>query len=149
MKITLLLLTLSIAVSASASVEKVNSSCKDSNFDETYIYDGGYKRINKYERFSRVNTFYTVTPGQLFESYFDIDLDESPNYSAFCFSVKAHYFTHTASNKEYVMYTTHEDQCDGGNTMGVIVDVAQFKDGKGREAIVAEVRDRAMYCLKK
>ena len=46
------------------------------------------------------------------------------------------------------MFTTHDDYCDGGNTMGVIVDMDLYKsDGETmEEAIVADVGDSEVYC---
>jgi hypothetical protein len=47
------------------------------------------------------------------------------------------------------MFTTHDDYCDGGNTIGIVFDMEIYKQRKLKESIVGEIGDSEFYCLKK
>lgn len=123
-----------------------NNICSDTNFSNINFHK--YTDVKNDRHFEHFISFSTVTPGQLFESFYDLDLDGNENYSVFCTEVEAAYFTHKKSGIKYVMYTTHEDSCDGGNTMGLVVDIEKYSAGKGKESIVAEISDSDFLCLK-
>ncbi|MCO4756284.1 MAG: hypothetical protein KC478_17520, partial [Bacteriovoracaceae bacterium] len=63
-----------------------------------------------------------------------------------CHDVMATYLKHKASGKTYVMFTTHDDYCDGGNTIGIIVDMKLYSQQKLEEAVVAQIGDSEVYC---
>ena len=68
-----------------------------------------------------------------------------------CRDVMVTFLKHIESKKVYAMYTTHDDYCDGGNTIGIMVDVKKYQDLdlKMEEAAVAEIGDSEFYCLEK
>ena len=81
-----------------------------------------------------------------------------------CYDLNAEYLKHKPSGKVYVIYTTHKDYCDGGNTSGIIVDLGKYRDlglsypttsvdfdgehyRKWMEnSIVADISDSQIYC---
>ncbi len=64
-----------------------------------------------------------------------------------CMALKNTYLRDTLTGKQYLMITTHEDYCDGGNTWGYIIDTQAAKRFEG--SIVGEVSDGEVYCPNK
>jgi len=58
----------------------------------------------------------------------------------------ATYLKHNKSGKTYVMFTTHDDYCDGGNTQGLIIDMEIYGQRKLEDAVVADIGDSGVYC---
>lgn len=69
----------------------------------------------------------------------------SMNTDAPCMNLMNTYLKDKNTGKQYLMVTTHEDYCDGGNVYGYIFDVEASKNFKA--AIVAEVNDGDLTCV--
>jgi len=119
-------------------------NCKDPNFDN--LIGENYSKLRFHKRFVKYAKFKSPAPAGLFGSFFG---DEESN-NTICFDMTAHYFTHYITKKNYVMFTTHDDYCDGGNVRGLIVDMEKYRRGKKlKESVVAAIGDGEVGCVKK
>lgn len=75
------------------------------------------------------------------------DVEFTMNSEAPCMAIKNKYVRDTASGKTYLIVTSHEDYCDGGNVWGYVFDLEGSY--KGKQSIVGEISDGALYCPKK
>ena len=132
-------LALLIFVSASASIQAAESKCKDQNFLD--MYGVNHYEIQDTKKFKVLFESDSTAPAG-YDEYFN------PLGNELCQSITATYIQHISSSKKYVMYTTHEDYCDGGNTLGVIIDLEKYSNQKIDDAIAAEVGDGEIYCTK-
>lgn len=114
--------------------------CKDPNFDNLGS-SSIYNELENLARFSGFHSFPSPAPAGL--------MGYGANPDSICYDIVATYFTHKASKKDYVMYTTHDDYCDGGNTFGVIIDMHIYNSKKLEDSIVADIGDSDVVCTKK
>ncbi|MAZ48929.1 MAG: hypothetical protein CME65_10215 [Halobacteriovoraceae bacterium] len=73
------------------------------------------------------------------------------DYETPCRDLSVTYVQHKESKKQYAMYRTQDDYCDGGNTIGLVIDLEKYKDLKlsFADSIVGEIGDGEFYCLEK
>ena len=127
---TLLLMSLSIGASYNCSVapEFVKTSYSYEDLDEAAVevlYSGWAAPINT----------------EVIEAYEGYSMnDDAP-----CMALRNTYLKDKITGKDYLMVTTHDDYCDGGNVYGYIFDIDASKKFQG--AIVAEVNDGDLSCV--
>lgn len=115
------------------------SACKDPAFQG--IEESDYRKVGFHKRFQFVSSGPVAAP----KGYPDIfETGDGP-----CQYVEALVLKHKASGRTYAIYTTHDDSCDGGNTMGIAVDVALQKKKQYQKAIVGHVGDSEFSCEEK
>lgn len=130
-----------MAAAALLASTQAFSVCKDKNFEG--LEANSYGDLRYEAGFENFVSYNSPMPAGLFQDYFDYDGIE------ICYDVQAHYFSHTASGKDYVMFTTHDDYCDGGNTYGIVVDMELYRHQRMlKDSVVAEVGDSELYCVK-
>jgi hypothetical protein len=132
MKNFIIIFTLFISYSILAA-----DKCKDLNFKGLELGEN-YDQLKYHNRFSLLFEADSPAPAG-FSDYFG-------NGPELCFDVMATYLKHNFSGKSYLMYTTHDDYCDGGNTSGVILDMDLYSKHNLENAIVADISDSAVYC---
>lgn len=117
------------------------SNCKDENFNEIGI--DYYSEIDDSGSFKTLFISDSPAPAGYPEVFGE--------GNSTCRAVKATYIQHIESKKRYVMFTTHDDYCDGGNTIGLVLDLNKYDNegSKFSDAIVGEIGDSEFYCLKK
>lgn len=132
MKNLVILITLLTSFSAFAT-----ENCKDSNLNnvEGAIH---YDEVKNNKDFTLLFEADSPAPAG-FSEYFGT----APEL---CFDVMATYLKHNKSGKTYLMYTTHDDYCDGGNTTGIVIDMSLHSKQKLEESIVADIGDSEFYC---
>ncbi|GEM_PF-6635460 len=127
---TLILLSLSVNASYNCSVApsfvETSNTYDDLNESAVEVLFSGWS--------APVNT-------EVIEAYEGYSMNEE----APCMSLRNTYLKDKNTGKQYLMVTTHDDYCDGGNVYGYIFDVEASKNFKG--AIVAEVNDGDLSCV--
>ena len=111
--------------------------CRDSNLNGL---EGGesYDKLQYHSRFELLFNGDSPAPAG-FSKYFGPD-------NELCYDVAATYLKHISTGKIYLMYSTHDDYCDGGNTLGIMIDMEIYTQGKREEAIVGDIGDSEFYC---
>ncbi|MFK8137517.1 MAG: hypothetical protein AB8E15_04065 [Bdellovibrionales bacterium] len=115
------------------------ANCIDSNLNslEPYV------RYNKVAESKDWNLDYEgrgVAPAEYSEFFF------VGNVSRYCNDIGVSYLTHIPSGQKYVVYATLDDSCDGGNAIGVMVNLATYKAQGPIKAFVAEIGDTELFC---
>lgn len=114
-----------------------SDECQDGNFSG--LKSGtSYTQLKFYDRFTELFSSPSPAPAA-FEDVFRVG-------SRLCPAVKATYFYHSNSEKQYVMYTTYDDACDGGNTIGLIVNLELYENGQFENSVVATIGDSFVQC---
>ena len=98
-----------------------------------------YKDVSSHPHF--VKLFSSLSPAP---SGFTGIFGEGPYL---CRDVEATYLMHRESKKKYVIFATQDDYCDGGNTIGVILDLSIYRTKGSEDAIVAYLNDSEIDCL--
>lgn len=127
-------------ISLFGTMALANSDCKDSNLNDL-DFAVNYDEIDKTGKFVKLYSSDSPAPAGYEEIFGDGD--------TLCHAVEATYYQHKATGKKYVVFSTWDDYCDGGNTIGVMIDMDLYIDQKLEEAAVAEVGDSEMYCKTK
>ncbi len=125
-----LLLTAILFAGISAQANGVLSNCKDTAFNglPRGIH---FSELKDRGRFAQI--YYVAnTPAP---AGFDI---------AGCNSVEASYLRHNPSKKMYAVMTSNGD-CDGGNPVGVVVDLDAHEFNQ--DGLVAEIGDGEVVCI--
>ncbi len=113
-------------------------NCKDANFNG--LKADHYSKIRYHNRFQHLYTGNSPAPAGIEPLVFD---------GAICYATTATYLKHK-SGKIYVMFTTGDDYCDGGNTTGAIVDTELYRDKQSiAESVVGEINDGEPSCVAK
>lgn len=135
----LLLITAILMTSFTAQAAEKFTNCKDETFNglPVGINHTELKYRNRFTEVLKVERM--LAPGG-FENIFG----EGENI---CRKVHAAYLRHNPSNKLYAMITTYDDSCDGGNTLGAIIDMDEYE--ASRPSLVAEIGDSEVVCIKK
>lgn len=136
MKTLIALFILSFGVTAQASDKFAN--CEDSNFNglPVGVHFSDLKYRNRFTEVLKVERM--LAPGG-FEIF-----GEGENI---CRKVHAAYLRHNPSRKLYAVVSTYDDSCDGGNTIGVIIDMDKYEAAQA--SVVAEIGDGEVVCNKK
>lgn len=129
-----------VAISLMGFTVTAQTSCIDPNFSNLGRAET-YNQLQYLKRFTLLFESYSPAPAGFSEVFGE--------GSELCHEVKATYLRHNASRREYVMFTTHRDYCDGGNTIGIIVDLEYYRGRELQEAIVADISDSWISCRKK
>ena len=131
MRVLTLILTL-------ISLNLFAADCVDSNLNGIEM-GTSYDDLQYFTRFELLFESDSAAPAG-FSDTFGLD-------SELCRDVTATYIKHYDGTK-YVMYTTHDDYCDGGNTIGIMVNLTKYadEDSKLEDAIVATIGDSEFYC---
>ena len=114
-----------------------NEDCKDKNFNGLEL-GIEYNKLQYHKRFKKLYEGDSPAPVGYDDFFGDKD--------SLCKDVMATYLKHYKSDTTYIMYTTHEDYCDGGNTIGIIIDYKKYQSSTFEDAIVAEIGDSGVYC---
>lgn len=133
MKKMLILLSVILSTTAFAGAK-----CSDKNF--VGLEAESYDKLQYHNRF--VKLFEGDSPAPLgFADTFGPD--DSP-----CRAVMVTYLKHVKTQKVYAMYTTHDDYCDGGNTIGLVIDTEKYSslNNDMKDAVVGEIGDSEFYC---
>lgn len=136
-KIVMLSLLLSGFV-ASANLGN-QTNCADSNFNGIEV-GANYTELKYLKRFKQLYSGDSPAPA---------GIEPLHSEGHICFATTATYLKHLPSNKTYVMFTTGDDYCDGGNTTGVIVDMEAYVEQRLQESIVADIGDGEVICREK
>ena len=112
-------------------------NCTDKNLNGIKIGET-YNQLQYHKRFKLLFESDSPAPAG-FSDYFG-------SGSELCHDVKATYLKHNPSGKTYVMFTTHDDYCDGGNTTGIMIDMVLYGKHKLEDAIVGDIGDSEFYC---
>jgi hypothetical protein len=132
MKKLIILLTLVMSYSTLAATK-----CKDKNF-KGLEFGENYDQLKYRNRFTLLYEAASPAPAG-YSDYFGT----APEL---CFDVMATYLKHNTSGKTYLMYTTHDDYCDGGNTSGIILDMDLYTQQNLEGSIVADIGDSEVNC---
>ena len=134
----IVLVCLILSFSTSVFAEK---KCKDLNLDG--LSGEHYNDLQNQRRFRKL--FQGDSPAPV--GYSDIF---GEGESA-CKAVEVTFLEHIQSNKIYAIYTTHDDYCDGGNTLGIVIDTKKYRDLSisTSDAVVGRVGDGEFNCNKK
>jgi len=142
-----LLLGLIFVMSFASATTATSKSCKDKNLNEVTEKIDYYYELKTLEAFTQLGQFDSAAPagmGDVFE-----------NNGETCREVKATYLKHI-DGTQYVLYTTHEDYCDGGNTIGVMVNMSLYQSVFSfnqhgavsiEDSIVAYIGDSEIECV--
>jgi hypothetical protein len=140
MKAIFTVLVLFLSFSAQAAREK-QANCKDANLNGL---DVGikYDELKYHNRFTQL----LATPSAAPAGFEEFDWDGN----TLCRATSATYLKHKATNKLYIMFTTGDDYCDGGNTLGIMIDQNKYEFGgeNVRDSIVAHIGDSEFVCEK-
>ena len=116
-----------------------NENCKDSNLNGLGVV-GDYDKLQFRNRFKLLLKVDSPAPAGIEPLSFGDQI---------CYYTQATYLKHS-SGKVYVMYTTHDDSCDGGNTQGAMVDIQTYRGEQSIEkAVVAYIGDAQFSCVAK
>ncbi len=112
--------------------------CKDSNFNG--LYAEHYSKLQYHSRFKKLFEGDSPAPAGFSEVFGAGD--------ELCRDVTLTVLKHSNSEKTYFMYTTHDDYCDGGNTLGIIIDMEKHSEllTSLKDTIVGEIGDGEFYC---
>lgn len=121
-----------------SSLSLASANCKDQNFKGIAYED--YDELKDYKRFELLYHGDSPAPvgfGELFS-----------NNEEVCWDVRVTFLKHKPSEKVYAMYTTHDDYCDGGNTMGIIIDLKKYDNRSIHfsDTVVGEIGDSEFRC---
>lgn len=122
-----------IAISSSAFAD-----CSDPNLrDMKGVND--YHQLQYLKRFDLIAKVDSAAPAGFEDTFGPSD--------SLCRDVTATYLKHT-SGTIYVMYTTHDDYCDGGNTIGIMINMDKYSNERSRleDSVVATIGDSEFYC---
>jgi len=115
-----------------------SDDCKDKNLKNIKGVDY-YNQLQYLNRFEKVFEVDTTAPAG-FDDMFGEGND-------ICRDVTATYLKHT-SGTIYVMYTTNDDYCDGGNTSGIMINMDKYMDEESKlnDSVVGEISDSDFIC---
>lgn len=126
-----------VAVIAAFGASAKTTGCKDKNFNGLEDYTS-YDKLQYYKRFSVLYSGDSPPPIGYEDTF--------GTAGSHCYATNVAFIKHY-SGKVYAMYTTHDDFCDGGNTIGVVIDMDLYGNGETEKAIVAEIGDSELVCL--
>ena len=128
-----------MASSFSAFADAVEFDCKDSNFntiDVEFFPEDMSKSLFE-------ELYATQSPAPI--GYPDTfgEGDDA------CRDVSVTYVKHKKSGRQYAIYRTQDDYCDGGNTIGLVIDIKKYQDLdiSYADAAVGEISDGEFYCF--
>lgn len=115
-----------------------DDKCTDSNFNG--LDAENYYQLQYHSRFKKLFEGEAPAPAG-YSSVFGSGDD-------LCRDVTLTVLKHIKSQKTYFMYTTHEDYCDGGNTIGIIIDMEKHAEllTSLENTIIGEIGDGEFYC---
>lgn len=135
MRLKLIWLCLIISLSTSAlAVEK----CRDANL--VGLNSEPFGEIASKKGFRKLFEGSSVAPA----GYPDV----FGSGETICKAVNVIYVEHIKSKTVYAMFTTHDDYCDGGNTIGIMLDMEKYRSTSNtlEEAVVGKIGDGEFYC---
>ena len=136
-KISLLTLLLASSVSVYGATESYTESCKNSpdfissdstrhsDISEDYPH---IKKLSEEEKSLNMN---------LYKLLFDMDCTSK--------DILTTNFLNTETKQRYVMYTSNEESCDGGNTYGFILNLENYEND-GKNILIGVVTDGDLSC---
>src|SRR5690606_7179007 len=98
----------------------------------------GIKGVDSYRQLQYLNRFELVASvDSAAPAGFEDVFGKSENL---CRDVMATYLKHT-SGTLYVMYTTHDDYCDGGNTIGIMLNMSKYSNERSslKDSVVGTI----------
>ena len=127
-----------IAIALMVTSLSTFADCIDKNLRNMKGVDW-YSQLEYLNRFTKVLEIDSPAPAG-FEDYFGAGKD-------ICRDTTATYLRHK-SGTMYVMYTTHDDYCDGGNTIGIMINMDTYRneDINLEKSIVGDIGDSEFYC---
>lgn len=129
----LFLALLFIAISSNAFAD-----CSDQNLTGMRGVDY-YQQLQDLKRFELIAEVWSAAPAGFENTFGTVD--------NLCRDVKATYLKHE-SGTIYVMYTTHDDYCDGGNTIGIMINMDKYLSERNslEDSVVATISDSEFIC---
>ena len=133
---------LSISFTLHASTE-----CKDKNLNGLGDKIDFYYELKTLDTFEYLGEFESAAPAGIQDTFGSGDNT--------CREVKATYFKYI-DGTNYAIYTTHDDYCDGGNTIGVMINMSLYQSVfsyrrhgalKIEDSIVAYIGDSEIECV--
>jgi hypothetical protein len=114
-------------------------NCADPNLNNMEGVDY-YSELQYLTRFTKLFEMSSTAPAG-FEDMFG-------SGNELCRDITATYLKHY-DGTIYVLYTTHDDYCDGGNTIGYMINMTKYEDEDSSLAasVVAEIGDSEIYCV--